>query len=458
MDHRWLVGLPSAREATQTKGSVATLPAMSDSDGPTPPSNPGHVATEDDLRDLVVEGYHPPQQFRTVETTSRIVVAAWELMATQPRTPLRVDDVLARSGIAGSSFYARFDGSDPLVEVCGLLALAAERRAREGCVAPPATVTASTDELVAPLLDPGLLPREVLAVGAWSEAYVEARQRDAVAEVTWRAGAAMDGRGPDEPVDTYRRLVTWFQLTRAQVDILAALGPLALEAEALGVRTRLRVALGARLFGEPHLAGSTGTAAAGGGIASERRAVRARSDRGAAAVAELRRATREVLIARGRALTPGEVAASVHRSRSAFFDAFGSVGAALADLARAEQLARIPTELFRPRADLRPDQLIAHLAHRLHAWQAHQGIAGRRLLQVAAEHPPLAVELLAQVEDSVSLLTGWYGTWLDLPEAEAHAAFGALLLLHQHAVVWGTPAPAATSAEALSLLFDPLVA
>jgi hypothetical protein len=182
------------------------------------------------------------------------------------------------------------------------------------------------------------------------------------------------------------------------------------------------------------------------------------SDRGAQAIGELRAALREALVAEPRQLVPGDVARSVHRSRTAFFDAFGTTGSALADLARAEQVGRIPTELFRPRDDVAPPDLVAHLAHRVRAWQDHQGILGRRLLQVAARHPELAVEVVGQVLDSVELLTGWYGPVFDLPEPLVRAAFLLLLACEQHQVVWGPRPAAVTGPDAVAALLAPVLA
>ncbi len=71
-------------------------------------------------------GYHPPQQHRSVETTRRMLGAAWEAMAAHPAEPLRLEEVLAGADTSASSFYARFDGVEVLVEVAGLLALEAE--------------------------------------------------------------------------------------------------------------------------------------------------------------------------------------------------------------------------------------------------------------------------------------------------------------------------------------------
>ncbi|MEZ5177216.1 MAG: hypothetical protein R2746_02750 [Acidimicrobiales bacterium] len=125
----------------------------------------------------------------------------------------------------------------------------------------------------------------------------------------------------------------------------------------------------------------------------------------------------------------------MHRSRTAFFDAFGTTGAALADLARTEQVGRALTELFRPRPDVGPPALVAHLAHRGRGRTTR--ITGRRLLQVAARHPELAAEVVGQVLDSVELLTGWYARCFDLPVPLVRVVFLLVLASEQHQVVWG---------------------
>jgi hypothetical protein len=188
-----------------------------------------------------------------------------------------------------------------------------------------------------------------------------------------------------------------------------------------------------------------------------RRAITGHSDRGAQALGELRGAVHRALIEQPRDLVPGDVARSVHRSRTAFFDAFGTTGAALADLARAEQVARIPTELFRPRAEVAPADLVAHLVHRVRAWQDHQGITGRRLLQAAARHPELAAEVVGQVLDSAELLTGWYEDFLDLPPPLVRLVFLLVLAAEQHQVVWGARPAAVMGPDALAALLAPVV-
>ena len=151
------------------------------------------------------------------------------------------------------------------------------------------------------------------------------------------------------------------------------------------------------------------------------------------------------------------IARSVHRSRTSFLDAFGSLGAALAEVARAEQVGRIPTQVLRPRVDVPPHDLVAHLASRLHSWQDHQGITGRRLLQMAADHTDLAQEIMGQVLNSAELLTGWYHPVFDLPEDHVRALFLLILAAEQHAVVWGSAPLVITGPQALDALLRPLL-
>ena len=407
--------------------------------------DPGTAATEDDLRALVVDGYHAPQQYRTVETTRRLLAAGWQAMADDPTTPLRLEAVLARSGASASSFYSRFDGVDALVACLGLLAL---RRAPIEV----GSLDGASRTVVAPLAGTGHLPREVLAAGMWSDAYVEA-QREARPAAIRRL--AIGAAGPDAEV---RRLVTWLTLAEATAEQWWAVGGLVLgEDELAGLADEL-VRLGAQVVG-----GATrpvGGATTGGPQLDAPRVaprVGGASDRSAVALAELRTSTREALVQHGRDLSPADVARAVHRSRTAFFDAFGTVGAALADLARTEQSGRIPTQLFRPRADVGPDALVGHLVHRIRAWQDHQGIVGRRLLQAAGEHPELARELVGQVLASADLLAGWYAPAFALAPQEVRLLFVALLAAEQHQVVWGAQPDVILGPDALDALLGPVL-
>lgn len=430
--------------------------------------NPGWAASEDDLRDLVAPGYHSAQQFRAVETTRKLVAAAWDSMAAHPAEPLRLDEVLAVSGTSASSFYSRFDSVRALVTVCGLLAVAVDDRDRSRTDEVPSwsspvdhdgAVAAATTELFAPITEPGRLPREVLATGPWDDALVEARSRVRSSELQRLAFRVADR--VDEAVDdgrTFNRTLTWLHLVAASVDVAWAVGRLAVPQESLEALAPMFVVLGRRaLVPSPAaIAAALEAEAPVPQLTSGRAPVSGRSDRGARAMAELRDATRDALVEHGRDVAAADIARSVHRSRSAFFDAFGTMGVALADLARAQQVARIPTELFRPRAEVGPPDLLPHLAHRITAWQDHQGIVGRRLLQSASDHPELAAEVAGQLLDSVELLTGWYAPMFDLSPSLVRVVFALLLMAEQHQVVWGRRPAVVAGPEAVRSLFAPV--
>ncbi|MBX3284295.1 MAG: hypothetical protein KF703_03045 [Actinobacteria bacterium] len=412
---------------------------------------PGWGADEGALRVVAVDGYRSPQQHRSVETTRRMLGAAWDAMAAHPAEPLRLEEVLDGADTSASSFYARFDGIDTLVEVAGLLAL--DHDAVGTPPAYPVGPGAATEAVLASVLARGALPREVLAVGLWSEPFVAAHHRRRTAELRAAAVAVADG-GAD-----YGRSASWLHLVAALADQAGAIGRLVVADADLAALAGHVTGL-AEVLLEPE-ATTDGRVA---GVVDldrptvARPALAGHSDRGAQALGELRAALHRALLAEPRALVPGDVARSVHRSRTAFFDAFGTTGAALADLARTEQVGRVPTELFRPRPDVGPPALVAHLAHRVRAWQDHQGITGRRLLQVAARHPELAAEVVGQVLDSVELLTGWYARCFDLPVPLVRVVFLLVLASEQHQVVWGARPAALTGPDALARLLAPVVA
>ncbi|MEZ5177217.1 MAG: hypothetical protein R2746_02755 [Acidimicrobiales bacterium] len=111
--------------------------------------------------------YRSPQQHRSVETTRRMLGAAWDAMAAHPAEPLRLEEVLDGADTSASSFYARFDGIDTLVEVAGLLALTTTPSARRR---PIPWARARPPRPCWRRCWPGAPCRsEVLAVGLWSE-------------------------------------------------------------------------------------------------------------------------------------------------------------------------------------------------------------------------------------------------------------------------------------------------
>lgn len=413
----------------------------------------GPMAGERALRTIEVSGYHPPQQHRSVETTRRMVGAAWEAMARHPAEPLRLEEVLEGADTSASSFYSRFDRVEVLVEVAGLLVLeAAGAEGPDGSDLVPMRPSAATIEVFAPVLVPGALPREVLAAGLWSDPFVSAHHRHQTLQLQRLAVAVADGGL------SYGPALTWLHLVSALSDQAWSVGRLAVDGTVLE-----QLAEHASVLADVVLAPSPEAVRRSEELvdlprpALARHAITGHSDRAAAALGELRSAVHRALVEQARDLVPGEVARSVHRSRTAFFDAFGTTGAALADLARAEQVARIPTELFRPRAGVGPADLVAHVARRVRAWQDHQGITGRRLLQAAAQHPELAAEVVGQLLDSVDLLAGWYESSFDLPAPLVRLVFLLVLAAEQHQVVWGARPAAVTGPEAVASLLAPVV-
>lgn len=438
-------------------------------------SNPGREATDDELRRAGAHGYHAAQQRRSLDTTRSLMAAAWDLMAAHPDKPLRAAEVLDVSGASSSSLYGRFESMHALVEYAGLVALTVEERRRlaRGLAGPsdgppPAVLATATREVFSAALVPGRLPREVLAAGAWSDTYVGAYDRCRQVSVRELAGhvvlampAEPSGVDPD---GLYRRLLTWLHLACSAAHQLWAVGGAVLPERYLADLADEAVQLGGHLFVLDGVPGAPPP-----GLDRERapdlerpsmrrrRTAPTRSDRGERAVNELREALHRELLRQGRGLSPTAVTRSVHRSRTAFFDAFGSVGAALADLARAEQAGRVPTQVLRPRPDVGPDAVVAHVVGRLRAWQDHRGITGRRLLQAAPDHPELAEELLGQLFDSVELLTGWYASVFVLPENHVRGLFTLLLAAGQHEVVWGAQPDVVSGPAAVAALLDPVI-
>jgi AcrR family transcriptional regulator len=435
--------------------------------------NPGREATDDELRRADAHGYHPAQQRRSLDTTRTLVTSAWDLMADHPGRPLRAAEVLAATGVSSSSFYGRFESLHALVEYAGLVAISVEERRRAepdracGDAGPPEEVLgAATREVFAPALVPGRLPREVLASGAWSEPYVDAYGRCRqllIRDLAGRVVLAMptDATGELEPASaSYPRLLTWLHLICSAAHQLWAVGGAVLPATYLSELADVAVHLGGHLFAPADVSGPERPDALDlppPPTMRRRRVVPARSDRGERAARELRDALHRELLRQGRELSPTEVTRSVHRSRTSFFDAFGTVGSALADLARAEQIGRVPTQVLRPRSDVGPDAVVAHVIGRLRAWQDHHGITGRRLLQAAPDHPELAQEVLGQILDSVELLTGWYAPAFTLPEDHVRALFTLLIAAEQHQVVWGPQPVVVAGPRAVDALLGPVI-
>ncbi|MBP7631278.1 MAG: hypothetical protein KA758_12555 [Acidimicrobiales bacterium] len=456
-------------------------------------NNPGRDATDAEMLGSAVDGYHAARQQRSLATTRLLVTTAWDLMAEHPERPLRAADLLAVSGVSASSLYGRFESLHALVEHAGLIALAVQERRRaeqpDGWIAGHDTMGAVTRETFASVLEQGRLPREVLATGAWSDTYLAAfgrtsrillRDLAAAASVllpghtadadrpilpTGGAGPAPGAGTPGhrrsapgvvgDPATTYHRLLSWIHLSSAAADHLWAV--IGTDRSTVDLQSLAEVAghLGTRLFETADVSASTPHLVTAPVPRPPR--VTGATHLGARAFGELRIALHHEILTRGRHVSTEAIARSVHRSRTSFFDAFGSLGAALAEVARAEQVGRIPTQVLRPRVDVPPHDLVAHLASRLHSWQDHQGITGRRLLQMAADHTDLAQEIMGQVLNSAELLTGWYHPVFDLPEDHVRALFLLILAAEQHAVVWGSAPLVITGPQALDALLRPLL-
>ncbi len=430
--------------------------------------NPGCDATDDELRALAVVGYHAPQQLRSIETTRRLLAAAWDEMAAHPAESLRLEEVLAASGTSASSFYSRFDSVRALVEFSGLVAEAVEERHRASG-SPLGTslawepgapaIAVATAHTFAPIVVPGQLPREVLAAGMWSDAYVTARARGRSTCLQVLAMRTVNDTPDDDDPQLYARVLTWLHLASAVADQAWASAGGVLPASRLQDLATTTALLSEVLFcPSPSSTRRSRTMVGELPVSLPRPPISSHSDRGARAIAELREATHQGLVQHGRDLSPGEIARSVHRSRSAFFDAFGTLGTALADLARAEQVGRIPTELFRPRPEIGPNELVPHVVRRVRAWQDHHGITGRRLLQAAPDHPELAVELIRQMLDSVELLASWYAPMFELPPMLTRLVFLAILASEQHHVVWGARPDVVVGPDAVGALLAPVMA
>lgn len=421
--------------------------------------NPGRSASDEELWALEVDGYRPPRQHRASETTRRLVACGWELMADHPDRPLRLEDLLAATGVSTSSFYARFDHLASLVEVAGLLALAADARRTPPGPAPTRAIALdhATRCTWAPILVPTHLPREVLVVGVWRAHYVAARSAARTRRIHELAlTVAGDGEAPGDATVRTGRVVTWLHLSAATADLLWAIGLPPLGIDRLVGAAGTASALGARLLDVTAPPGPVGALAL---LPSARRASPPGPfHRSARAAAELRPAIRAALVQEGLAITTGAVARSVHRSRGSFADAFGTLDRALADLARAEQVARIPTELLRPRDDVPPAELVAHLVRRIRRWQDQKGVVGRRLLQSAGSHPELAAEVMGQLLDSAELLTGWYAASFAVLDEDLVRLVFVMLLAHElHRVLWGAVPDALGGPAAVAALLQPMV-
>ena len=146
--------------------------------------------TDLELRCARPQGYRPGAQARSLATTRRLIDAVWVEMVEHPSEPVRIQAVLDRSEVSSSSFYDRFDSLRVLVELAGLLHLSVGERCRsEIAESGPApgwsaghgvqeVTGAVVHEIVASCTPTAGVPREVLAVGVWSDAYVRERTID----------------------------------------------------------------------------------------------------------------------------------------------------------------------------------------------------------------------------------------------------------------------------------------
>jgi len=86
------------------------------------------------------------------------------------------------------------------------------------------------------------------------------------------------------------------------------------------------------------------------------------------------------------------------------------------------------------------------------------GLDRRRLLQVAGRYPEVARVVVGQTRASADLLVRSYASMFRLPSALTRLVFEAILLLHQHQVLWGQAPPVVTGSLALRDLFAPVMA
>jgi hypothetical protein len=363
--------------------------------------------------------------------------------------------------------------SDSPLGVSGLLLLDLERRGRRPADDDPdpggphliesrsRAVASVAHELVGSIVPPCGVPREVLALGVWSDTYVEQRGAERtrwLRDLAGRLAMAEGVTGDEDSTAAYGRALTLVHRLDALLEQTWMVAALVLPARTLDGVTEAIDLLIRLLFAPTDQEWELATSIPDmEHVPVERAALTGHSDRHAATVAELREATRLALVADGLDLQAGEIAASVHRSHAAFFDTFGSVGGALADLAAAQQVSRIPTRLFRPRADVGPQDLIEHLVWRINAWQDAQGLTGRRLHQIAGRDPEVAGLVVDQTRSSAELLLSWYGPMFRLPQPLTRLVLMALLTLPPHQVLWGAPAPVVTGASALAALLAPVM-
>jgi hypothetical protein len=421
------------------------------------------AVSDGDLRLLRVHGYRPPQQSRTVETTRGLLRSAWAVMVGNPHEPVQLQHVLEHSGLSSSSFYARFDSLQVLVDVVGRMLLDARCGAElpsslplAGAVGPQQIIDWATTEALGPLAQPTCLPREVLALGSWSEGYVSARRVARDAQLDEIADAV--GARAAVPERDAARFRSWLQLVSGVAEQAWAVAALVVDSDLLQLMADRFVLLGRVLFA-PDPATWDRASELDDVLPDpiEPHPLRGHSDRHAVTVSQFRDATRHAIITDGLDFSVGDLAASVHRAPSAYFDTFGSVGLALADLAVAEQTCRIPTPVFRPRPDVPTAQLLAHLARRSQSWVAQQQPLNRRLLQLAGRHRELAAVLTDQLLRSSSMLTSWYTDRFVTPLALNRLVFIALVVNEQHQGVWGEAPPRTADADAVADLFSPLL-
>lgn len=427
--------------------------------------------TDADLRGAAVDGYRPGEQLRSLRTTRRLLAALWSEMVGRPQHHVALHDVLAAGGASSSSFYERFENIESLVLLTGSLLLDLDARRRE--VAPPGCepdapcprgelVATATSELVESVLPPGGVPREVLATGVWNDDYVARR---AVERAHRARHFALRVARADEPADpraggdrTYARALTYAHLVSALWEQAWMIGGLLLDPSWFERRVEHITLLGELLFDpRPELWERARVIEDTLDVRLAAPALEVRSARHLATVTELRDATRLALLEHGLALAPSEVAASVHRSPSAFFDTFGSVAGALADLATVHEIGVLPVVVFRPREAVGPADLVEHLAWRLRAWSDSRGLVGRRLLQAAGRHPAVAGVVHEQTMRSVELLVGWYAPMVALPPPLLRKVFFALLGLEHHQVLWGRLPDVVAGPAALGALLTPVL-
>ena len=418
--------------------------------------NPVVDAPERVLRSLRVPGYHAAQQHRSVERTRALAAAAWTEMAESPTRPLRLERVLDGAGASTSSFYARFDGLRPLVEFCGAVRVTLERESDRGAVARAGDLRTAMAEVFAPIERPGWLPREVLAATTWNDVLSadfarcrRSRLRDLAAGL---AGPMGDGAVPLESTD----VVVWLHLVSSCAELAWTVGGLLAGPDGLEPLLHdLRDLGDAVLFRSTSEPAQVGALAGPFDVGVDRPQVW-RSDRGEQTVSDLLAAARVAVVDHGRDLTAADLGEAVHRSASAVHDTFGTVGALLAEVARTEEVCRIPWVVFRPRPTVSDVQVAAFVLARLRAWARQHGTLGRRLVQLAMVYPELAIELAGQAAWSVAQLTEWYEACFVLPKTQVQLLFALLYATALYEVAFGIDQSASIGADALTALLTPI--